>query len=200
MSAETKTRGDALDLLEEEDLELRRLFAQMRTLLGPSVSDRADFGELVKTTIRHLATREAAITEVVGVTTEMPSLADVVARLEADTSTRRPMISQMEKMSRGVPPGSLSQGQDFDGALREVVQEVGTEIEWDLEVALPAMKAALRGTDQSQEMKSATHVAKHAPTNLHPRGPRWIERAPVISRLLSIYDRMRDYPRADHSS
>jgi hypothetical protein len=180
MSAETKTRGDALDLLEEEDLELRRLFAQMRTLLGPSVSDRADFGELVKTTIRHLATREAAITEVVGVTTEMPSLADVVARLEADTSTRRPMISQMEKMSRGVPPGSLSQGQD--------------------EVALPAMKAALRGTDQSQEMKSATHVAKHAPTNLHPRGPRWIERAPVISRLLSIYDRMRDYPRADHSS
>jgi hypothetical protein len=95
---------------------------------------------------------------------------------------------------------SLNQGQDFDGALRDVMREVGTEIEWDLEVALPTMKAVIRGTDHSADLKSAAHVARHAPTNLHPNGSRWFERAPVISRFLSIYDRMRDYPRSDHGS
>ena len=36
---------------------------------------------------------------------------------------------------------------------------------------------------------------KHAPTNLELSGPRWIERAPVLSRLLTIYDHLRDFPR-----
>ena len=68
------------------------------------------------------------------------------------------------------------------------------EIEWDLDIALPDMKAALRGTERADELKSASHVARHAPTNLHPGGPRWFERAPIISRLVTLYDRMRDYP------
>jgi hypothetical protein len=72
MSAETTTRGDALDLLEEEDLELRRLFTQLRTIQGASVAERAEYGDLTKTTIRLLATREAAITEVVGVVRDVP--------------------------------------------------------------------------------------------------------------------------------
>jgi hypothetical protein len=200
MSAETMTRGNALDLLEQEDLELRRLFTQLRTMQGGSVAERAEYGDLVKTTIRHLATREAAITEVASVVTDTPELADVIVRIEADTGVRRPLINRVEKMSRGVPPMNLNQGQEFDEALRDIVQEVGTEIEWDLEVALPAMKAAIRGSDNSNELKSAAHVTRHAPTNLHPDGSRWFERAPVISRLLTIYDRMRDYPRADHGS
>jgi hypothetical protein len=200
MSAETTIRGDALDLLEEEDLALRHLFTQLRTLQGTSVSERADYGDLAKTTIRHLATREAAITEVVSVVTDTPELSDLVARIETDMGVRRPLIARVEKMSRGVPPMNLNQGQDFDAAFRAIVQEVGTEIEWDLEVALPAMKAAIRGGERSDEIKSAAHVARHAPTNLHPDGPRWFERAPVISRLRTIYDRMRDYPRADHGS
>jgi hypothetical protein len=40
------------------------------------------------------------------------------------------------------------------------------------------------------------HSIRHAPTSLSPEGPRWYERAPVISRLLTIYDRLRDFPRA----
>jgi hypothetical protein len=66
MSADTMTQGDALDLLEQEDLALRDLFARMRRAHSESVTDRADYGDLVKTMIQHLATREAAITEVVG--------------------------------------------------------------------------------------------------------------------------------------
>jgi hypothetical protein len=194
MSAHTTTQGDALDLLEQEDLELRRLFAQMRSTHGDSVTARADYGDLAKTTIQHLATREAALTEVVAVVNDAPELADVVARIESDTEVRRPLISRVEKMSRGVPPNNLNQGQDFDGALHDAIQEVGTEIEWDLDVALPAMKAAVRRGNRSEDLRSASHVARHAPTNLHPGGPRWFERAPVISRLITVYDRLRDYP------
>jgi hypothetical protein len=55
MSAETTTRGDALDLLEAEDLEQRRLFEQLRTNQGPTVSGRSEYGDLAKTVIRHPA-------------------------------------------------------------------------------------------------------------------------------------------------
>jgi hypothetical protein len=194
MSADTTTQGDALDLLEQEDLELRRLFTQMRSKHGDSVTARADYGDLAKTTIQHLATREAALTEVVGVVNDAPELADVVAHIQSDTEVRRPLISRVEKMSRGVPPNNLNQGQDFDGALHDAIREVGTEIEWDLDVALPSMKAVIRGTDRTEDLASASHVARHAPTNLHPAGPRWFERMPVVSRLVTMYDRMRDYP------
>jgi len=196
MSADTMTEGDALDLLEHEDLELRRLFTQMQKNDDENVSDRADYGQLAKTTIQHLATREAAITEVMGVVSDAPELAAVAARIQSDVEVRRPLISRVEKMSRGVPPNNLNQGQDFSGALRDAMDQVGAEIDWDLDVALPAMKAAIRGTGRSEDLKSADHVARHAPTNLHPGGPRWFERAPVISRIVTIYDRLRDYPMA----
>jgi hypothetical protein len=193
MSAETMTRGDALDLLEAEDLELGRLFAQLRTNQGPTVSERSEYGDRAKTVIGQLATREAAITEVVGVVADTPALADVISRIRADTDVRRPLISQVEKMSRGVPPINLNHGQEFDGALCDVRQEVRTEIERDLKVGLPAMKAVIRSDEIPDDLKSATHVAKHAPTNLHPDGPKWFERAPVTSRLITTYDHLRDY-------
>jgi hypothetical protein len=194
MAAETMTRGDALDLLEDADLELRRLFTQLRIMQGASVAEWSEYGDLTRTTIQHLVTREAAITEVVDVVTDTPELADVVSRIEADSGVRRPLINRVEKMARGVPTVGLNQGQDFDDALRDIIQEVGTEIEWDLEVAVPAMKAVIRGNDRSAELKSATHVALHAPTNSHPKRPRWFEHAPVISRLLTIYELTRITP------
>jgi hypothetical protein len=46
------------------------------------------------------------------------------------------------------------------------------------------------------DMKSAGHVRRHAPINLDPHGPRWWERAPVISRLMTVYDHLRDFPRS----
>jgi hypothetical protein len=194
MSNEAAVSGDALDLLEHEDIELQQIFHQLGSLSGESVQERADYGELVKATIRRLATREAAITEVTAVATGAPQLADVASRLESDAAIRRPMISQVEKMSRGVQPLSLNQGQDFDGELNKLVGQVEAEIEWELRDALPTMKTVIRNTDSTDDLKSAEHVASHAPTNIHPNGPKWYERAPVISRVISIYDRMRDYP------
>ncbi len=52
--------------------------------------------------------------------------------------------------------------------------------------ALPAIRGSIAGTHKEAELKSAGHVARHAPTNLAPAGPRWIERASVLSRLITL--------------
>jgi hypothetical protein len=99
-------------------------------------------------------------------------------------------------MSRGVQGINLNVGQDFDSEMQELERIVGTEIEWELGEAIPQILHAVGdepGVDD--QMKSAHYLQKHAPTNLEPSGPRWIERAPVISRLLTIYDHLRDFPR-----
>jgi hypothetical protein len=95
---------------------------------------------------------------------------------------------------------NLRTGQPFDAAVEELMQVVGTEIEWDLDEAIPALGASLQRTHREDELKSAKHLRTHAPTNLDPRGPRWYERAPVISRLLTVYDHLRDFPRASRPS
>jgi hypothetical protein len=90
---------------------------------------------------------------------------------------------------------NLNTGQEFEPALRELIQVVGTEIEWDLGEAVPAVRGWLRHME-SADLSSAEHVAKHAPTSLDPTGPRWYERAPMLSRLITVYDHLRDFPRA----
>ena len=124
-----------------------------------------------------------------------PSLHDVSSRLEEGMRQHRRSIDRVEKMSRGVQGKNLRVGQDFDGEMEELMQIVGTEIEWELGVGLPRLKGALRAVDREDELKTARHVAAHAPTSLSPKGPRWWERAPLISRLITVYDRLRDYPR-----
>lgn len=101
-------------------------------------------------------------------------------------------------MSRGVQGINLRVGQDFDGEMDELMQIVGSEIEWGLSVALPGLKGSLRAVDRQDQLKTASHLRTHAPTSLHPDGPRWWERAPLISRFLTIYDRLRDFPRETH--
>jgi hypothetical protein len=66
------------------------------------------------------------------------------------------------------------------------MQVVGSEIEWELDEALPAIRGSIAGTDREAELKSAGHVARHAPTNLAPDGPRWIERAFLLSRRITL--------------
>jgi hypothetical protein len=186
--------GSALDLLESEDLELRRLFTQLRLKRGPSVEERAEYGDLAKQTIRRLATREAALVEVARVAAD-PDLREITDRLEVEMHDHRPSIDRIEKMSRGVQGINLRVGQDFEGAMVDLMQIVGTEIEWELSEGVPALEGALRRTDRGGELHSAGRVAQHAPTTLDPEGPRWWERAPVISRLLTLYDHLRDFPR-----
>ena len=195
MPLRSQATGTALDLLEREDLELRRLFTVLRQHRGSSVEDRADYGNAAKDVIRHIATREAALVEVAESISGDPGLEHVSARLEDNMGPRREQIDRVEKMSRGVQGINLNQGQDFDAEMQQLEQIVGTEIEWELGEALPQIQHAIGHSDSDDAMKSARHVEKHAPTNLEPSGPRWVERAPVVSRLLTIYDHLRDFPR-----
>lgn len=187
--------ASALDLLEAEDVELRRLFAEMQANRGMSVDERATYGDLAKEIIRHLATREAALVDVTSVASADTNLQGATSRFESGMHEHRPLIDSVEKMSRGVQGINLRVGQDFEGAMDNLIEVIGAEIEWELATGLPEIKDALKETDLEDDLKTAEHVAVHAPTNLHPDGPRWWERAPVISRLITVYDRLRDFPR-----
>ncbi len=187
--------GNALDLLESEDLELQGLFDELRANRGSSVEERAKYGDIAKQIIRHVATREAALVDVSSVASGEPSLEDVSNRMESGMREHRPFIDRVEKMSRGVQGINLRVGQDFDGEMDDLMHVIGAEIVWELGVALPDLRGALGATHLEDDLKTAEHLAVHAPTNLHPDGPRWWERAPIISRLITIYDRLRDFPR-----
>jgi hypothetical protein len=196
MVVRSETSGSALDLLEHEDLELRRLFSLLRQHWGTSVEDRVDYGRVAKDVVRHIATREAALVEVAAFLTDHPGLERVSAQMQDSFATRRHHIDRVEKMSRGVQGINLNVGQEFDNEMQELERIVGTEIEWELGEAIPQIQHAMGdepGADD--QMKSAHYLQKHAPTNLEPSGPRWIERAPVISRLLTVHDHLRDFPR-----
>ena len=195
MTKQPQTSGNALDLLEEEDLKLRQLFSRMRLKQGSSVEERADYGDTAKATIRHLATREAALVELTKATEHDSGLQGIAQRFERSMHEHRPHIDRVEQMSRGVQGINLRVGQDFDGEMQNLMQIIGTEIEWEASEALPAIKGSPSRPQLDDELKSARHVAKHAPTNLDPAGPRWRERAPVVSRIITLYDRLRDFPR-----
>jgi hypothetical protein len=195
VTKDSAQNGTALDLLESEDRELSRLFTALRLTRGPSVVERSEYGDIAKRIIRHLATREAALVDVSNVASSAPSLRQVSSRVEEGMREHRPYIDRVEKMSRGVQGINLRVGQDFDGEMDELMQIVDTEIEWEFGVALPALKGLLRAADREDGLKTARHLSTHAPTNLHPDGPRWWERAPIISRLMTVYDRLRDFPR-----
>ena len=64
---------------------------------GPAV-----YGDVAKELIRHVATREASLSEISRMAGDTPVLRHVAEWLEAEASTRRSLFNQAEKMSRGV--------------------------------------------------------------------------------------------------
>jgi hypothetical protein len=56
---------------------------------------------------------------------------------------RRPAISEVEGQSRDVRGINLNTGQDFEGPLMELVQQVGPQIEWELDEVVPAIRGSL---------------------------------------------------------
>jgi hypothetical protein len=187
-----------LDLLEREDRALRHIFADLRTTEGQSVEERAEYGDLAKSLIRRVSSREAALVDVEKAVADVPELSAILHRFEQQRVARRRSLDRVEKMSRGVQSIILNTGQEFDAELTELTQLVGTEIDWDLDEAVPAVRHALERRGRMSDLSSATTVARRAPTNLSPDGPRWYEGAPLISRIIAIYDSLRDFPRARH--
>jgi hypothetical protein len=142
MPSQTKSE-DALDLLESEDLQLRRLFTRLQQNQGESVEERATYGDVANEIIRHVTIRESAVADVVRTVGDEPQLESMSKSLERRMRLRRPMISEVEKKSRGVQGMNLRTGQDFHGPLTELVQQVGPEIEWELDEVVPAIRGSL---------------------------------------------------------
>jgi hypothetical protein len=191
----TKSDESTIELLEHEDKDIQRLFRLLMATRGQSVEERYRHGRLAKQLVRHVANREAALTEVSRSMGQDESLRESLAPEQNDTRTRRMAINRVEHMSRGKQGMYLNTGQDFEGALEELAAIIGPEIGWELREAIPALQKALADEGASDMLRSARYVSKHAPTKLNPLGPRWHERAPILSRLLTIYDHLRDFPR-----
>jgi len=186
----------ALDLLEREDRELLQLFSDLEAAQEPDVESRARYGDLAKNLIRHVATREAALVDVSTALKGLEGTEGEWSALEGNGNDRRQAIDEVERMSRGVQGINLNAGQDFEGALSALTDLLEPEIDRDLHHLIPHLRRTLTPQEANAVFHSAAHVARHAPTRLSPKGPAWYERAPFVSRLLSIYDRLRDYPTA----
>ena len=132
---------------------------------GSSVEERAEYGDLAKAAIRHLATREAASVDVAKGTSIDPNLQVITERFVASFHVHRPYIDRVEKMSRGVQGINLRIGQDFESDMQGLMQIVGTEIEWEHGGALPAIKGSLQRPHVDEQLKSADHVSKHLVEN-----------------------------------
>ena len=150
--ADPNGRASPVDLLEDEDLELRRLFTRLHATRGDSVVDRAEYDDLVARTLRHVSAREAVLTEVTRAVSLERGLRRVASTYQQTGPKRRRLIDRLERMSRGTRGAGLNRGGDFDAELHHLVRLVGTEIEWDLDEALPAIRGVLAGTGRANEL------------------------------------------------
>ena len=192
MNSSTKS---SLDLLEHEDELLLKLFSTLNSNRGASVQQRFAYGNAAKQIIRHLAIRQACLMDVGRVAMASDNdLAPFGQRMVEGAVERRNQFDTVGDMSRNVQGMYLNQGQDFDAQMQPLIEEVKSEINWELQESLPTIRKAARAAPLG--FKRARVVLHRAPTRLSPTGPRWYERAPVVSRLLTIFDHLRDHPRA----
>jgi hypothetical protein len=145
-------RDRAVDLLEDEDFELRRLFTRLHAARGGSVVERAEYDDLVVRTLRHVSAREAALMEVTRVVSTEGGLRRVVSKYQSTLPKRRRLIERLERMSRGARRPEPDRREEFDAGFHDLVQLLGTEIEWDLDEALPAIRGVLAGTSRGNEL------------------------------------------------
>ena len=149
-----------------------------------------------KEIIRRITTRESALVDVATAAADIPAIAVVGERLGADSVERRERIEGLEKMSRGVQGMYLNTGTDFDGELADLMTVIRPQIAWELDEAIPALRNAMSPQVEADALQSASYVSKHSPTHVHPAGTRWYQRAPIISRFISLFHHWSDFPRA----
>jgi hypothetical protein len=192
-----RSKRNSLDVLRREDHLLKVLFQRVSAAEGSSVEARYEYGNAVKQIIRHLALRQASLMNVARVTSEFPSLRETANRMIDRGTKRRVLIDKVGDLARSIQGLYLNQGQDLDAPLTSLISEVDMEIDWELADAVPLIERTLSSRERDSLFYDARYVERHAPTRLSPSGPRWHERAPVVSRIVTIYDHLRDHPRAD---
>lgn len=190
----TDSKKSSLDLLEHENQLLTELFGTLRTNRGVSVEQRFTYGNAAKQIIRHLGIRQACLVDVGKAAIASDELAAIGQRMIEQATERREQFDAIGDMSRNVQGMYLNQGQDFDEEIESLMVRVEVEIEWEHREAIPAIRKTARSAPL--DLRRASYVLRHAPTRLSPAGPRWFERAPVLSRLVTIFDHLRDHPRA----
>lgn len=196
--AATARGRTSLDQLQSENLVLRDLFERIDSCRGPSVEDRYEYGILAKQVIQHLAIRQSSLMNVAAGVSQIPPLCSTGVRMLDRGTDRRRAYDEVGDIARNVPVMSLNIGQDFDGPFTALIRAASSEMEWELADAIPLIRRTLSPQDLGPLLGSARYVQRHAPTKLSRTGPRWYERAPIISRVVTIYDRLRDFP-ARHS-
>ena len=192
-----KRQETSLDALAGENRILRDLFEQIDAARGSSVEGRYDYGNAAKQVIRHLATRQASLMDVSDAISGIPALRTTATRMMTRGMDRRTLIDALGDMSRGIQSVYLNQGQDFDTPLTSLIHAVITEIDWELAEAIPLIERTLTAEERRSLFRSARYVESHAPTRLSASGPRWWEHAPIVSRIVTLFDHLRDHPRAD---
>lgn len=182
----------SLDALERVDLELKDLFRQVVDSQGPSVEQRYRYGVLVKEALHQLAVRQASVVDVAVTIDFCQDLSATATGLLERATACRSLIDELGDMARGVQPIWLNVGQDFDTPFRALADLASSTIEWELSEAIPLIRKELGPSTSTRSLRSAKYVQSHAPLRLDPSGPRWYERAPVISRITTIYQRVRE--------
>ncbi len=175
-------RATVLDTLEREDRALLELFGAIDAPGGGSSGERRSH-ETAERIVAHLAVREAALVEVAGPADDVPGVG-LAEQFAAGAAVRR-ALAVGDRPSPSRPTPMFGVGQEFDGPLSAVMALVRDQVTWERDVAIPMIERALE--DGRLERFADDGATVHAPMQLHPDDPRWFERAPVVSRLLTWY-------------
>lgn len=173
------TKLDAIELLEHQHEEVRRLFNQLQSA-GPD-----DKAEVFQCLVRLLAAHETAEEEVVHPAARRPDGGDLIveARL-AEESEAKQALADLEKMGPEAP--------EFDEALELFRVMVDRHATSEESQEFPILRAS---TDPSalaamgDQLRLAEQVA---PTHPHPHGPDGALGNLVVGPFAAIADRVRD--------
>jgi hypothetical protein len=96
-------------------------------------------------------------------------------------------------MSLNRQPLYLNADQDFDTPFEALADLASDTIEWELVDAIPAVRRAVCPETAARIFSPSRYVTRRAPSKLNPTGPRWYEHAPVVARILTLCQHIREY-------
>ncbi len=190
----------SLELLQRVDAGLQELFSSvLRTQADLARADDSnaiveleyEYGALAHEILRSLALRQSCAMDVSSRISAVPGLRSTSEEIIERGTSCRALINALKDMSYGVEPMNLNIGQDFDGPLTSLIALSGATIAWELGEAVPRITASLTSSETRVKFRSSGYALRHAPEWLNPKGPRWYERAPVVSRVVAIYERIK---------
>jgi len=189
----------SLQFLRYEDLRLQELLTQVRRDQNPvgvvddrsraaSVERRYRYGQAAKQILGHLALRQRAAIDVavaIRPRSELRATSDEII----DRATRcRALIDELQDILRSHPLMSLNAEGDFAPRLAQLAELAGATIHWELREGIPLIEKAINAGLPVSGFHDGLYVVRHARCKLNSGGPQWYERAPIVSRVLTVWD------------